>query len=65
MTLSMHRRDFLKMSGGAMATLASLGTVGSMAADDPAKKRPIKKAIMYATIGYPGADEPYETRRGT
>lgn len=54
MTLSMHRRDFLKV-GGTAAALAGLGTAGSLAADDPTKKRPIKKAIMYATIGYPGS----------
>jgi len=54
MTHSMHRRDFLKWGGGAM-TLAGLGTVGSIAADSPVKKRSIKKAMMYATIGYPGS----------
>jgi hexulose-6-phosphate isomerase len=51
----MHRRDFLKV-GGAAAALAGLETANfSMAADDPVKKRSIKKAIMYATIGYPGS----------
>ena len=55
MTHSMHRRDFLKV-GGAAAALAGLETANfSMAADDPVKKRSIKKAIMYATIGYPGS----------
>ena len=54
MTHSMHRRDFLKMGGTTMA-LAGLGTVGSLTADSPTKKRPIKKAIMYATIGFPGS----------
>jgi L-ribulose-5-phosphate 3-epimerase len=41
------RRDFLKLGSGALAAAA----LGSVAADDPAKKRKIKKAIMYATIG--------------
>ena len=54
MVYSLHRRDFLKMGGTAMA-MAGLGAV-SLTADDPSpKKRPIKKAIMYATIGYPGS----------
>jgi hexulose-6-phosphate isomerase len=42
---ALNRRNFLKLSGGVLAT-AALG-----AADAPAKKRPIKKAIMYGTIG--------------
>src|SRR5205807_4379734 len=54
MVYSLHRRDFLKMGGTAMA-LAGLETVGLTADDPPPKKRPIKKAIMYATIGYPGS----------
>jgi L-ribulose-5-phosphate 3-epimerase len=54
MTHSMPRRDFLKMSGAALA-MASTGTVASFADDSPTKKRPIKKAIMYATIGCPGS----------
>jgi hexulose-6-phosphate isomerase len=54
MTLSMHRRDFLKV-GGAAAAVAGLRTVSSQADDPPTKKRSIKKAIMYATIGYPGS----------
>jgi L-ribulose-5-phosphate 3-epimerase len=49
----MHRRDFLKLSGGAMA-LTGLGTADLWADDPPPKKRPIKKAMMYATIGYKG-----------
>lgn len=53
MTYPMYRRDFLKMSGGA-AALAGIGTLTSLADDQQAKKRPIKKAMMYATIGYPG-----------
>src|SRR6516164_4875274 len=49
----MKRRDFLKLGSGviAAATFAS----DSTAADAPPRKRPIKKAIMYATIGFPGS----------
>ncbi len=47
----LQRRDFLKLSGGLVATAA----LGSAVAAEPAKKRPIKKAIMYATIGYKGS----------
>src|SRR5260370_40859360 len=54
MTPPMHRRDFLKI-GGATAALAGLGTAGSLAADPPDQNRPIKKAVMYATIGFPGS----------
>jgi hexulose-6-phosphate isomerase len=54
MAHSIHRRDFLKMGGGAVA-LASLTTVGSLTADSPTKKHAIKKAIMYLTIGFPGS----------
>lgn len=43
---SLNRRDFLKHSG-ALAVAAALGT----ACAAPETKRPIKKAIMYATIG--------------
>src|SRR6266849_6191073 len=53
MTHSMHRRDFLRMGSGALA-MASLSPI-ALAADSPVKKRPIKKAIMYLTIGYPGS----------
>src|SRR5450755_631826 len=49
---TMHRRDFLKLGGGALAT-AALAVV-ARADDPPAKKRTIHKAIMYGTIGYPG-----------
>jgi hexulose-6-phosphate isomerase len=49
----MHRRDFLKI-GGATLAMSSLGTFSLLADDSPAKKRSIKKAIMYATIGYQG-----------
>src|SRR5438132_13967699 len=43
------------MMGGRAVALAGLTRVGAMADDSPTKKHPIKKAIMYATIGYPGS----------
>lgn len=46
------RRDFLKLGGG-LATAAVLGTAAATAS--PEKKRPLKKAIMYATIGFKGS----------
>jgi L-ribulose-5-phosphate 3-epimerase len=46
------RRDFLRIGCGSFA-VAALGT-GPLAARDQEKKRPIKKAIMYGTIGYKG-----------
>src|SRR5436190_23993045 len=49
---ALNRRHFLKLSGGALAT-AALGSAGAAAAPD--KKRSIKKAIMYATIGFRGS----------
>src|SRR5216684_2507777 len=48
-----NRRDFLKLGGGVFAA-AALGPAGAVAADTPAKKRNIRKAIMYATIGFKG-----------
>ncbi len=51
MTASMPRRDFLKLGG----TLAVLGPAAALADDRPAKKRAIRKAVMYATIGFPGS----------
>src|SRR5262245_26580009 len=50
MTHEFNRRDFLKLGGGALAAAA----LGGAAAAEPAKKRTLKKAIMYATIGFPG-----------
>jgi hexulose-6-phosphate isomerase len=49
---ALNRRDFLKLGGGAVAATA-LGPVA--AAAEPAKKRSIRKAIMYATIGFKGS----------
>jgi hexulose-6-phosphate isomerase len=47
----LQRRDFLKLGGGLLAA----ATLGSTAVADTDKKRSIKKAIMYATIGYRGS----------
>jgi hexulose-6-phosphate isomerase len=47
-----NRRRFLQT--GVLA-VAALGPGAVRAADAPAKKRSIKKAIMYATIGYKGS----------
>jgi L-ribulose-5-phosphate 3-epimerase len=51
---SLNRRDFLARSGGALASTA-LAPVVSIAADDPVKKRRLRKAIMYQTIGVKGS----------
>ncbi len=52
MTDSLHRRSFLKLGGAcAAAALTPLAGLG----DAPVKKRAIKKAVMYATIGYKGS----------
>jgi L-ribulose-5-phosphate 3-epimerase len=45
----MNRRELIGVGIGVLAA----GAVG--AADEPVKKRSIKKAIMYATIGYKGS----------
>jgi L-ribulose-5-phosphate 3-epimerase len=51
---SLNRRDFLALGGGALAATA-LAPVGVMAVSDPTKKRALRKAIMYATIGFKGS----------
>jgi L-ribulose-5-phosphate 3-epimerase len=48
------RRDFLKRSGGALAATA-VAAVGSRAAPEPTRKRAVRKAMMYGTIGYKGS----------
>jgi L-ribulose-5-phosphate 3-epimerase len=53
MSKPMQRRDFLKLGGG--LTLAALTPLSTRADEPPAKKRTIKKAVMYATIGVKGA----------
>jgi hexulose-6-phosphate isomerase len=51
MANALNRRDFLKVGGGAVAAVA---LSCHSRADEPAKKRTIKKAIMYATLSYKG-----------
>jgi L-ribulose-5-phosphate 3-epimerase len=53
MGVSLNRRDFLAVGSGAVVS-AALKPVGSLAADDSAKKPRLRKAIMYATIGFKG-----------
>ena len=53
MSHSLSRRDFLK--AGAVLTAAGLIPGGTLLAEEPAKKRKLKKAIMYATITYKGS----------
>src|SRR5882672_653357 len=50
---SLNRRDFLKIGGGSVAAAALGVTTATVAA--PVKKRTIKKAMMYATIGFKGS----------
>ncbi len=52
MTENLHRRDFLRIGGGAVAA-AALGRVA--AADEPPSKRELHKAIMYGTLTYKGS----------
>jgi L-ribulose-5-phosphate 3-epimerase len=52
MTANPHRRDFLKLAGAAAAT--AVAPIAALA-ELPAKKRSLKKAVMYATIGFPGS----------
>jgi L-ribulose-5-phosphate 3-epimerase len=52
MTAHPHRRDFLKLAGAAAAT--AVAPIAALA-EPPAKKRSLKKAVMYATIGFPGS----------
>jgi hexulose-6-phosphate isomerase len=51
---AMNRRNFLQLSGGLLAATTVAPAILT-AADQPAKKRAIKKAMMYATVGYPGS----------
>ena len=54
MSEALNRRDFLALSGGLLAS-AAVAPAGSAAADSPAKKRTLRKAIMYQTIGFKGS----------
>ena len=50
------RRDFLKISSAGLATIAAaLSPWPLHAADPPAKRRALRKAIMYSTIGVKGS----------
>jgi L-ribulose-5-phosphate 3-epimerase len=49
MNPSLNRREFLKLSGTALAA-TSLSSTSLFAEDKPARKRDIKKAIMFATV---------------
>ncbi len=52
MSLNIKRRDFLKLSGSALAVAAlqPRGLMAEDAAPQPVKKRDIKNAIMFATV---------------
>jgi L-ribulose-5-phosphate 3-epimerase len=52
---ALNRRHFLKVGGGTLAA-AVLGTAAGAADEAPAKRRAIKKAVMYGTMyEYPGS----------
>ena len=55
----MNRREFLKTSASALSLAAlsgpALAAEANSAASAPAPKRPIKKAIMWATVGVKGS----------
>jgi hexulose-6-phosphate isomerase len=53
MTSTIDRRAFLKQTGVAL-TAAALSPAGATSAAEFNKSRALKKAIMYATISYPG-----------
>jgi hexulose-6-phosphate isomerase len=52
-TLFMQRREFLKKGAGALA-LAAFAPSNIMAAESAPAKRPIRKAIMWGTVGVKG-----------
>jgi hexulose-6-phosphate isomerase len=54
MANALTRREFLKHSSAALMA-GALYPAAANADETPSKKRPIKKAIMYATIGYKGS----------
>src|SRR6058998_445142 len=49
------RREFLKHTSAVTLSMATLGALGAPPPAESAKKRPIKKAIMYNTIGFKGS----------
>ena len=56
MTTHIHRREFLKKTSAALSLAAFTPALSAAEAPAaPAKKRPLKKAIMYGTIGFPGS----------
>ncbi|MBM3837071.1 MAG: TIM barrel protein [Verrucomicrobia bacterium] len=55
MKTNMNRRDFLKASGFAATATAILPATLNTAAAAAGKKRAIKKAIMWGTIGFKGS----------
>jgi L-ribulose-5-phosphate 3-epimerase len=54
MANALSRREFLTLTSAALAA-GALHPAATNAADAASKKRPIKKAIMYATISYKGS----------
>ena len=64
MKMNLNRREFIRTGSGALATVA-LGASQLRAADSAAsRKRKIKKAIMYGTIGLKGSvDEKFKAVR--
>jgi hexulose-6-phosphate isomerase len=57
--MGINRRDFLKQSGGALALAgvapSLLAAEAASTEDKPPPKRPIKKGIMWATVGLKGS----------
>lgn len=51
----MTRRDFIKTGGSALALAALASPALAAEADKPAVKRPLKKAIMWGTVGVKGS----------
>ncbi|QVL32674.1 sugar phosphate isomerase/epimerase [Telmatocola sphagniphila] len=52
MQSNFNRRDFLKVGGG---SALAVGSVGMLSADESKKRKPPRKAMMSATIGYKGS----------
>jgi hexulose-6-phosphate isomerase len=52
---TLTRRDFVKFGGSTLAAAAITGASATFVPAAPAKKRELKKAIMYATIGFKGS----------
>jgi hexulose-6-phosphate isomerase len=54
MVSSFDRREFLKIGSGALTATVLCPAAAEISAKPAEKKRQLRKAIMYATIGYPG-----------